>query len=71
MSPDELAVPMTITFLDIPDDVILIIAEMCAEDSLSTGSVPDFDLVHRRFAGVLGDDFWKQWCRTRGYAIRK
>lgn len=59
------------TFLDLPDDVILIIAEMCAECSLSTESVPEFDVVHRRFSGVLGDDFWKQWCRGRGYAIRE
>ena len=71
MSVEDIILPTTTTVLDVPDDVSLIIADMCAEDSLSTNSVPEFARVHRRFAGVLGDDFWKQWCRARGYAIRE
>ena len=61
----------TVTFLDLPDDVILIIANSCAEGTLSTQSIPVFSQVHRRFSGVLGDDFWKQWCHGAGYAIRE
>jgi hypothetical protein len=71
MLPDESTSTTPTTFLDLPDDVILIIANMCAEDSLSTESVPEFNAIHPRFAAVLGDDFWKQWCRRRGYAIRE
>lgn len=71
MSSDGPTTTHAATFLDLPDDVILIIANSCAEGSLSTQSLPEFDQVHRRFSGVLGDDFWKQWCRGAGYAIRE
>jgi hypothetical protein len=72
MAPHDPAPPPTsATFLDLPDDVILIIAAICSRGSLSTTSVPVFSEVHTRFAGVLGDDFWKQWCRRAGYAIRE
>lgn len=70
MSTDE-SPTSPATFLDLPDDVILIIASICSEGSLSIQSVPVFSEVHRRFDGVLGDDFWKQWCRRAGYAIRE
>lgn len=59
------------SLLDLPDDVILLIATICSERSMSTKKVPELDQVHRRFTGVLGEDFWKQWCRRAGFGIRK
>lgn len=68
---DAPAITMATNFLDLPDDVILIIANMCADGSNTTQSVPLFNQIHTRFSEVIGDDFWKQWCRGIGYALRE
>jgi hypothetical protein len=63
------------TFLELPDDVILEIAGMCGSglDGVAhlAVNVPAFGHIHRRFKGVIGEDFWKSWCRRKGYAIRE
>ncbi|KAJ9125538.1 hypothetical protein QFC22_000499 [Naganishia vaughanmartiniae] len=60
------------TFLDLPDDVILEIAELCGSGYAGGGlaaDIPTFSHIHRRSEGLIGDDFWKKWCRKKGYAI--
>lgn len=63
------------TFLDFPDDVILEIAALCGSslDGVAhlAANVPAFGHIHRRFQGVIGEDFWKNWCRRKGYSIRE
>lgn len=65
---------LPVTFLDLPDDIILEIAEICVSGYAGAGlaaEVPAFGHIHRRFKGLIGEDFWKRWCRKKGYAIRK
>jgi hypothetical protein len=63
------------TFLELPDNVILQIAALCGSglDGVAhlAVNVPAFGHIHRRFKGVIGEDFWKSWCRRKGYAIRE